>query len=124
MEKQSIKHFKDLNSWKEAHKLVLSIYKISKIFPEEERFGLVSQIRRASVSVTSNIAEGFGRNTQKDKLSFYTMAKSSLFEIESQLLIAKDLGYIKEKDFFEIENNINIVSKLISGLSKSASSWK
>jgi len=124
MENQKIKSFTDLDAWKEAHKLVLLIYRHTKSFPEEEKFGLTNQIRRATVSITSNIAEGFGRSTQKDKINFYVMAKSSLFEVQSQLMIAKDLGYITKDVFSGIADVSVVVSRLLAGLSKSAASWK
>jgi len=75
-----IKSFIDLNAYKEAHKLVLMIYQVTKEFPKEERYGLIDQMRRAAVSITSNIAEGFSRKTIKDKYQFYTLAQSSLIE--------------------------------------------
>src|SRR4030067_3416968 len=89
-----IKSFTDLGAWKESHKLVLMIYDISKNFPREEMFGLTIQIRRAAVSITSNIAEGFSRKTYKEKTQFYFMAIGSNTEIRNQLIIAKDLKYI------------------------------
>ncbi len=124
MENNKIKNFKDLESWKFSHNFVLSIYKISVSFPEQEKFGLTNQMRRASVSVTSNIVEGFGRSTKKDKINFYTMAKASLLEVESQILIAKDLGYISEKDSSNLVSDCDRIGRLISGMIKSAESWK
>lgn len=124
MENNKIKNFKDLESWKFSHNFVLSIYKISVNFPEQEKFGLTNQMRRASVSVTSNIVEGFGRSTKKDKINFYTMAKASLLEVESQILIAKDLGYISEKDSLSLVSDCDRIGRLISGMIKSAESWK
>jgi len=85
----SIRHFRDLRVWQESHSLVLAIYKLTKKFPHDERFGLVDQSRRAAVSITSNIAEGFGRGTARDKKHFYMTAKASLAELQNQLLIAK-----------------------------------
>ncbi len=119
-----IKNFKDLNSWKEAHSLVIMIYKTTQNFPSEEKFGLTNQIRRAVVSVSSNIAEGFGRSTQRDKMNFFVMAKSSLYEVENQILIAFDLEYIGNENFQQINKKIETVGKLISGLLKTAESWK
>lgn len=80
-EKNTIQEFTDLNSWKVSHDLVLSIYKLTEKLPEKEKFGLISQIKRASVSITSNIAEGFGRQTYKEKVQFYYMAHGSLTEV-------------------------------------------
>ncbi|MEK7066326.1 MAG: four helix bundle protein [Patescibacteria group bacterium] len=115
-----IKHFKDLMAWQESHKLVLSVYKATKLFPADERFALADQIRRCVVSVTSNIAEGFGRNSGRDKLQFYAISRGSLFELESQLLIARDLDYISGEIFKNLECQINFVSRLISGIIKTA----
>lgn len=117
---EQIDNFTKLIAWQKCHKIVLEIYKITKNFPSEEKFGLSNQIRRASVSVTSNIAEGFGRKSSKDKSHFYSMAKGSLLEIQNQLIIAKDLQYIKEKEFDTISKDIIESAKIISGLIKSA----
>lgn len=95
MAENKIKSFTDLNAFKEAHKLALLIYKTTKYFPKEEKFSLIDQMRRAAISITSNIAEGFSRNTIKDKCQFYTLAQGSLSELQSQLLLAKDLGYYR-----------------------------
>jgi len=99
--------------------LVLLIYRVVKDFPKEEKFGLSSQITRAVVSITSNIAEGFARWSKKEKRQFYYMAKGSLVEVENQLLIAKDINYINIKAFKKIANRAVVVDKLISGLIKS-----
>ncbi len=116
--KNKIKSFTDLNAYQEAHKLVLMIYQITKSFPKEERFGLVDQLRRAAVSITSNIAEGFSRNTNKDKCQFYALALGSLSELQSQLLIAKDLKYLNQQTFNLIAQQSIIVRKLLSGLKR------
>ena len=114
-----ITSFTDLNAWKEAHKLVLEIYKLTKLFPKEEQFSLVDQLRRAAISIVSNIAEGFSRQSYKEKVQFYSMAKGSSTEVQSQLLIARDLGYIASQDFNKIaEISIN-VNKLLTGLIRS-----
>ena len=80
-----IKTFKDLETWKQAHKLVLVIYKLTKTFPKEEKYSLTDQIRRAVVSISSNIAEGFARDSKKDKIRFYSIALGSLIEVQNQL---------------------------------------
>jgi len=113
-----IKSFTDLSAWKEGHKLVLMIYKISEIFPNKEVFGLTNQMRRASVSITSNIAEGFGRNTAKDKCQFYFIAYGSLTELQNQLIIARDIKYLNEESFKKIADQTIIVAKLINGLKR------
>lgn len=118
MENTKIKSFTDLNAWKEGHKLVLEIYKITKNFPKEELFGLTNQIRRAAVSITSNIAEAFSRQSFKEKAQFYCIAKGSLTELQNQLLIAKDIGYLDSNKFKEIAELTIIIHKLTNGLIK------
>lgn len=119
--KKKIQFFTDLNAWKEGHKLVLMIYKITSTFPEKERFGMVSQMERAVVSYTSNVAEGFTRVGKKDKVNFYYMAKSSLTELQNQLLVCKDLGYVDRNNFNIIWDQTIIVHKLVTGLIKGIS---
>jgi len=118
--KKIIKDFSDLFAWQESHKLVIFVYKLTKKFPEDEKFGLTSQIKRAAVSITSNIAEGFGRNTKKDKMQFYAIAKGSVYETDNQLKIALDLKYIQEGDYTVAKDNISKCLRLISGLASSA----
>ncbi len=113
-----IRNFTDLNAWKEAHKIVLMIYKITKKFPREELFGLTNQLRRAVVSVTSNIAEGFSRYSYKEKSQFYSISLGSLTEVENQVIIASDLEYISSQEFEALTENIITVSKLLNGLIK------
>jgi four helix bundle protein len=116
---KKITNFTNLNAWVEGHKLVLFVYHVVKDFPREEKFGLSSQMTRAVVSVTSNIAEGFARWSKKEKKQFYYVAKGSLVEVKNQLLIAKDINYINVKAFKKIANQAVVVDKLISGLIKS-----
>lgn len=113
---EKIEKFQDLNVWQEGHKLIIEIYKASRLFPREEAFGLTSQIRRAVVSVTSNIAEGFGRQSYKDKHNFYQMAFGSIIEVRNQLLIARDVGYIKSLDFDNLDDQAVRTEKLCRGL--------
>ncbi len=117
--RNKIDSFTDLHAWKEGHKLVLTIYTITKNFPDEERFGLTSQIRRAVISITSNIAEGFRRETYKEKARFYSISLASLSEVQNQLLVARDVGYIDNKKFKEIAEQSIVASKLIFGLLRS-----
>lgn len=114
-----IQKFTDLIAWQESHKLVLQIYKLTKQFPREELFGLTSQIRRACVSVTSNIAEGFSRQTKLDKIHFFHMAHGSLTEVQNQLIIARDVRYINEEVFEKIASQAVQAHKLLTGLIKS-----
>ena len=108
--------FKDLNCWKESHVLILEIYKITANFPANEIFALTSQMRRASISVTSNIAEGFARQGYKEKLQFYYISRGSLVELENQILISKDIGYINLEKYNSIINQINLAHQLINGI--------
>ncbi len=86
-----ISSFTQLDAWREAHKLVLSVYKITRGYPNEEKFGLVSQMRRASVSVPANIAEGFKRRGIQDKIRFYNIAEGSLEELKYFFILSKDV---------------------------------
>lgn len=118
MEKQKIKSFTDLIAWKEAHKLALLIYKVTKNFPKEEIYGLTNQIRRATVSISSNVAEGFSRRSNLEKRQFYYQSLGSLTEVQNQLLIARDVGYLDKNIFSEIADQTVSVSKLINSLIK------
>ena len=118
MDKSKIRSFTDLDAWKEGHKLVLDIYKITKDFPETEQFGLINQIRRAVVSVTSNIAEGFSRNSFKEKIQFYSHSLGSLTEVQNQLLVARDVGYLANNIFSPVADQTVKVSKITNGLIK------
>ena len=121
MAQQKIRSFTDLDAWKQAHQLVLQVYEHTKNFPKEEQFGLTNQIRRAAVSVPSNIAEGFARGTKADKTQFYRVALGSLAELQSQLLIARDVQYLGNKEFMVTAGFSMAVRKLLNGLIKSAS---
>lgn len=113
-----IQSFTDLRAWKEAHVLVLLVYRVTKGFPVDEKFGLTNQIRRAAVSISSNISEGFARRSMLEKKQFYYLALGSLAEVQNQLLIAKDLKYLTKASFDEIAEETVSVSKLINGLIK------
>ena len=104
---------KDLAVWKESMKLVKEVYVLLKNFPDKEQFGICSQMRRSSVSIPSNIAEGAGRNSDKELLRFCLISQGSLAELETQLLISAELDYIKSNN--EIFNQIIKVRKLLSG---------
>ena len=123
MTEKKIQSFTDLNAWKESHKFVLLIYKKTTPFPKEEVFGITNQIRRAAVSIVSNIAEGFGRQSYKEKVQFYSIAQGSNLEIQSQMLVARDLQFLKENDFQEIADQSIVVGKLLSGLIRTTKSY-
>ena len=114
--RKKIQKFQDLDAWKEGHILVIAVYKASKLFPKEEIFGLTSQIRRASVSITSNLAEGFGRISYKDKHNFYQIAFGSIIEVRNQLLIARDVNYINHSDFEALDKQAEKVERICRGL--------
>lgn len=117
--KSEIKTFQDLKAWQEAHKLVLRVYQETKKYPADEKFGLVSQSRRAAVSISSNIAEGFGRYSARDKHHFYTMAKTSLAELQNQLIVARDITYLSDGGFDELYKQSEHVGSLVKGLMRS-----
>ena len=113
--------FKDLIVWQKAFVLTLEVYEVTKAFPKEEQYGLVSQIRRAAVSVTANIAEGYERSHRKEYLHFLGMARGSLGEVETYLLLAKELQYIEEGQFIGLEDKRSEVGRLLRGLIRSLS---
>lgn len=115
-DEEKIQSFTDLNAWKEGPKLVLMIYKSTKKFPSEERFALVDQMRRAVISITSNIAEGFSRKSFKEKLQFYSMALGSITELQNQLFASRDIGYMAQNEFAEIMGQSVVVHKITNGL--------
>src|SRR3989338_8145924 len=119
---RKIKSFTDLDAWRQGHRLVLMIYEQTKSFPKEETFGLISQMRRCAVSITSNIAEGFSRQSFKEKVQFYTAAQGSVTELQNQLLIARDVGFIGKEKFHEIALQSVKVHKITNGLIKSSRS--
>jgi four helix bundle protein len=115
----AVKDYRELIAWQKAMDLVERVYSITKRFPREELYGLISQIRRASVSIPSNIAEGQARRTTKDFLHFLAVSYGSLKEVETQILIAERLGYIQQEDVALSLNLTKEVAQLISGLTNS-----
>lgn len=115
----TIKKFTDLKSWQEAHKLVLLVQTSTKTFPEDEKFGLTSQMRRAAVSITSDIAEGFGRRNAGEKIQFYSTAQASISEIQNQLLLARDLEYSSNDTINDLQELSITAHKLLTGLIRS-----
>ena len=107
---------KDLRVWQQSIELVTSIYMITKTFPEEEMFGLVSQMRRAAVSVPSNIAEGYVRGTDRENLHFLRISSGSMSEVETQLLLSWNLGYISQESYDELSENLTSVWKQLNAL--------
>lgn len=110
--------YKELIVWQKAFKLSLSVYRETESFPTKETYGLQSQIRRATISIPSNIAEGNKRGTMKDYTSFLRIAHGSGAELETQLLLAKELGYIKEEKFSGLEKDLEEVMKMLGAMIK------
>lgn len=117
---EKITSFTQLHAWQGARKLATATYKLSEKFPDREKFGLTSQIRRSSVSVAANIAEGFSRSGAKDKIQFYSIALGSATETLSHAYIAYDLGFIQKTDIQYMHEQITNVHKMINGLIKTA----
>ena len=114
-----VSNYRDLVVWKSAVEFVAEIYRISARFPREERFGLTAQARRASVSVSANIAEGSGRATSRDLLNFLSHARGSLKEAESMLFVAQRLGFVSAADCIEALRLADETSRLLTGLRRS-----
>ena len=114
-----IRDFYQLDTWKVNYKFVLEIYKCLDSLPKEEKYGIVDQLRRASSSITANIAEGFGRYHKKDKIHFYFQARGSLKEVQNFLLLSKDLGYINRQIARKLWISSKEAEKLINGLIRS-----
>lgn len=111
--------FKEIVAWKKSYELTLLIYRLSSDFPPNEEFGLKSQIRRAAVSIISNIAEGFRKNSLKEALHFYNCSQSSIEEVKCQSMLARDLNYLIQKDYDELDSLSEECSKVLSGWIKS-----
>lgn len=110
----SAQSFEDLIVWQKAHQYVLDIYRITKGYPKDELYALVNQMRRASASITANIAEGFVRQGQKDKLHFYNISQGSLEETKNFVILSKDLGYISEDNKVQLLTEAKEVGRLLN----------
>ena len=113
-----MRDFKKIQVWERAHRFVLKIYKITSTFPKDELYGLTSQMRRAAVSIPSNIAEGSGRDTQAELARFVHISGGSASELEYQLILAHDLGYIEDAIFPELNSEINEIKRMLKGFEK------
>lgn len=109
-----MKDFRKLIVWEKAHKLTLEVYRITSLFPREELYGLTSQIRRASVSIPANFAEGCGRDSEGELLRFMRIAMGSSSELEYEILLAQDLGYLSIEEFNEISRDLVEVRKMLN----------
>lgn len=114
-----IKSFEDLEVWRKAHELTLLIYRLTRAFPPDERFGLISQLRRASSSVAANIAEGYGRRTTKELLRSLRIANGEAEETRYFSLLSKDLSYMNQQEFDTVNQLCQSVSQLLSALGRS-----
>ncbi len=123
VQKQKIAEFTDLIAWQKAHLLVLKVYEITKKMPKNESYGLISQMQRSVVSITSNIAEGFARRSKKEKTQFYYTSLGSLSEFRNQLIICRDIKYIDNKDYVQIEQMCLEVRMMMNGLVKSSQEY-
>lgn len=111
-----IKSYKDLTVWQKAYHLVLTVYKVTLSFPRHELFGLVTQLRRSTVSIVANIAEGHYRRSTKEYIHFLNIARASSAELDTHIHIAKDLGYLDLNRFTEITTQIEEISKMLFAL--------
>lgn len=111
-----IQNFTDLDVWKQGHNLVLLVYRLTKKFPREELFGITNQMRRCVVSITSNVAEGFSRQTRKEKVQFYSISVGSLTELKNQLIISRDLGYLSNEEYRSCTELLTSTHRLLNGL--------
>ena len=114
-----LKNYREFKVWQWSYRLCLEIYKITKTFPNEERYGLTSQARRAAVSVPSNIAEGYGTKTTPEYIRFLYIAYGSICELETQILLSSDLGYIEAGKLEILQEGIGEVERMLKGLIKS-----
>jgi len=111
--------YRDLRAWQEAIKLVEAVYKVTQAFPQEERFGLCAQMQRAAVSVPSNIAEGYGREHRKEYLQHLSIARASLMELETHIIIVDKLGYVSHDDFKDLWEQAQVAGRILRGLTQS-----
>ena len=111
--------YKDLKIWQHSRAFCKDIYIVTSSFPEDEKFGLISQLRRASISIPSNIAEGTSRESNKDFKRFLSISQGSCYEIETQLLLSYDLNFINNDQFETLNNTLNQIIKMISKFSNS-----
>lgn len=121
---KTIKSFEDLRVWKEAHNLTLVVYRVTRVFPKEEKFGLIAQVRRSASSVSANIAEGLYRNTRKEFLCFLYNARGSVGETISHLVLARDLDYLKKEEYTEIRERYERLARSLNALINSLKSKK
>lgn len=111
-----MRNFRNLSVWQKIHELTLAIYKSTALYPKEEIYGLISQMRRSASSVPSNIAEGCGRNTQSQLAHFLNIGMGSASELEYQLILSKDLGFINDQIFKEQTHQVTEIKRMLTSL--------
>ena len=116
--KVRIKTYRDLGVWQKSMSLVTDVYKGTRGFPKSETYGLVSQIRRCSVSIPSNIAEGYGRSSTKDYIHFLRIATSSLYELQTQLEISKNMDYLDKESFDKLYESSREIERMITSMTR------
>ena len=114
-----LKNYKELQVWQKAYQFCLEIYKVTKTFPNKGKYGLTSQIRRAAISIPSNIAEGYGRKSSGEYIQFLYVAYGSNCELETQLLLSGDLGYIKKIDLESLLKSVGDIERMLKALIRS-----
>jgi len=114
-----LRNYKDLNVWQKAYNFCLDVYRVTKKFPKEENFCMVSQMRRAAISVPSNIAEGYGRKTTKEYIQFLYIAYGSLCELETQILLSGDLEYLESEQLLEFQSGLGDIERMLKSLIRS-----
>ena len=124
MNEKKIESYKDLIVWQKSVALSIFIYRLTSKFPKEELYGLVSQIRRAVVSIASNIAEGYERGRKLEYIRFLLIALASAAELETQLIIAKELGFVSREQFSEIPPRLNEIQKMLKVLIRKVREWR
>jgi len=118
---KTVRGFRQLGVWQKAYEMTLEVYRLTRKFPKSETYGLISQIQRAAVSLPANIAEGYDRNHKKEYLQFLFIARGSLGELETLIMLAKDLGYMSDDDYRAVDAKRAETARMLQGLIKSLS---
>jgi four helix bundle protein len=108
--------YRQLSVWKRAHMLALEVFRLTAAFPPSERYGLAAQLRRAATSIASNIAEGCGRHSNRDEIRFFRIARGSVFELEYQLLLSRDVGLLKDEIWKPLDHDCREIGRMLNGL--------
>jgi len=111
-----VKSYEELDVWQKGVSLAIEVYKVTELFPRSERFGLTGQIRRAATSIPANIAEGWGRGSTKEYIQFLLVARGSLLELETHLVISQKLNYVKEEQFEDLKMQTRRIGRMLNGL--------